>query len=145
MAVQRAGVIGLGPIGNKHAQIYAAMQDVVLAAVCDRDQSRADAAGQRFGRTGGHTNGCEAFIQTVDAQIALLHLAVAAVLGHPERAGRKTGFTADAFIRIHTHDAVGGPFADGAGRTHGHTGRFTAVHATKRNGSRYNFRERPLP
>lgn len=47
--MQRVGVIGLGPIGNKHADIYKEMQDATLVAVCDRDQDRANAAAQRLG------------------------------------------------------------------------------------------------
>jgi len=46
---QRVGVIGLGPIGNKHADIYKAMPGAELVAVCDIDRSRADAAGERLG------------------------------------------------------------------------------------------------
>ena len=47
--MQRVGVIGLGPIGNRHASIYAAMENVELAGVCDVDRERADATAARLG------------------------------------------------------------------------------------------------
>jgi len=46
---QRVGVIGLGPIGNKHANLYKEMSHADLVAVCDIDHARADAAGARLG------------------------------------------------------------------------------------------------
>ena len=45
---QRAGVIGLGPIGNKHADIYRELPTAELVGVCDIDRARADAAGTRL-------------------------------------------------------------------------------------------------
>ncbi len=45
----RTCVIGLGPIGNLHADIYAGDGLSQLAGVCDRDAFRARAAGQRLG------------------------------------------------------------------------------------------------
>lgn len=47
--MQRVGVIGLGPIGNRHARIYQEMAQAELVAVCDIDRSRADAAGAALG------------------------------------------------------------------------------------------------
>ena len=47
--MQRVGVIGLGPIGNRHASIYREIPEVELVGVCDIDRSRADAAAERFG------------------------------------------------------------------------------------------------
>ena len=47
--MQRVGVIGLGPIGNRHASIYAAMENAELTGVCDVDRERADATGARLG------------------------------------------------------------------------------------------------
>ncbi len=47
--MQRVGVIGLGPIGNRHADIYKEMKGAELAAVCDIDRDRADAAASRLG------------------------------------------------------------------------------------------------
>ena len=44
----RVGVIGLGPIGNKHAGIYREMPTARLVAVCDRIRARADAAAARY-------------------------------------------------------------------------------------------------
>jgi len=47
--MQRVGVIGLGPIGNRHASIYAAMSNAELVGVCDMDRERADATAARLG------------------------------------------------------------------------------------------------
>ena len=47
--MQRVGVIGLGPIGNRHASIYAEMENAELVGVCDVDRERADAAAARLG------------------------------------------------------------------------------------------------
>jgi len=48
MKRQSVGVIGLGPIGNKHADIYDEMPGAELVAVCDVDRARADAAAARL-------------------------------------------------------------------------------------------------
>ncbi len=95
MNVQRVGVIGLGPIGNKHADIYKGMQGARLAAVCDIDRARADAAGERLGvprfysvkemvanvqldmvsvATGGQEYGSDHFEPTMEAFEAGLHV-----------------------------------------------------------------------
>lgn len=42
-------VIGLGPIGNRHSDMYMADPLAELAAVCDIDHARADAAAARLG------------------------------------------------------------------------------------------------
>ncbi len=47
--MQNVGVIGLGPIGNRHARIYAEMAGAELAGVCDIDCERADAAAATLG------------------------------------------------------------------------------------------------
>ena len=39
----------MGPIGNRHSDIYQQMQNVELAGVCDVDRERADAASARLG------------------------------------------------------------------------------------------------
>ena len=49
---QRIGVIGLGGIGNRHADIYAANPGAELVAVCDIDHDRTDAAAARLGVPG---------------------------------------------------------------------------------------------
>ena len=49
MKKQRVAVIGLGPIGNKHADIYREMDGAVMTAVCDIDKERADRAADRLG------------------------------------------------------------------------------------------------
>jgi len=45
----RVCVIGMGPIGNLHADIYKADPLADLAGVCDRDVDRAKTAGERLG------------------------------------------------------------------------------------------------
>ncbi|MDX9972912.1 MAG: Gfo/Idh/MocA family oxidoreductase [FCB group bacterium] len=45
----RVAVVGLGPIGNLHSEIYQSLSQVELVGVCDIDKERADAAAQRFG------------------------------------------------------------------------------------------------
>jgi len=47
--MQRVGVIGLGPIGNRHASIYQDMEGAELVAVCDIVEERANAASARLG------------------------------------------------------------------------------------------------
>lgn len=47
--MQRVAVIGLGPIGNRHASLYQEMEGAELVAVCDRIAERADAAAARLG------------------------------------------------------------------------------------------------
>lgn len=47
--MQRVGVIGMGPIGNRHADLYQEMKNAELVAVCDIDRERADAAASRLG------------------------------------------------------------------------------------------------
>jgi len=45
----RVGVIGMGPIGQRHARMYRENEQVELVGVCDRIPERADAAGRAFG------------------------------------------------------------------------------------------------
>ena len=47
--MQRVCVIGLGPIGNRHANIYCENPAVELVGVCDILKDRADAAAERLG------------------------------------------------------------------------------------------------
>jgi predicted dehydrogenase len=47
--VLRVAVVGMGPIGNLHSDIYNSLPLCRLVAVCDRDRARADAAGERLG------------------------------------------------------------------------------------------------
>ena len=47
--MQRVGVIGLGSIGNRHADIYQEMEGAELVGVCDIDRERADASAGRLG------------------------------------------------------------------------------------------------
>jgi len=46
---QRVAVIGLGPIGNRHADLYKEMDGAELVCVCDIDRERADASAARLG------------------------------------------------------------------------------------------------
>lgn len=45
----RVCVIGMGPIGNRHADMYVLCKNAVLAGVCDRIPQRAEDAGKRLG------------------------------------------------------------------------------------------------
>ncbi|OGV69554.1 MAG: oxidoreductase, partial [Lentisphaerae bacterium RIFOXYA12_FULL_60_10] len=45
----RVAVIGMGPIGNRHAGIYKENPKVQLVGVCDRNRERADAGAARLG------------------------------------------------------------------------------------------------
>ena len=95
--MQRVGVIGLGPIGNRHANIYAELDNAELAGVCDVDRQRADAAAARLGvrafysvrelldgaeldmasvATGGEEYGSDHYQPTVDALEGGLHVLV---------------------------------------------------------------------
>ena len=95
MTRQRVGVIGLGPIGNKHAGIYQDLAGAELVAVCDRLQDRADAGAARLGvpgfysvgemiaktdldmvsvATGGEEYGSDHFAPTMEAFEAGLHV-----------------------------------------------------------------------
>ncbi len=47
--MKRVCVIGLGPIGNRHSDIYAADDLAELVGVCDIDEDRANAAAERLG------------------------------------------------------------------------------------------------
>src|SRR5690242_14460413 len=46
--VLRVGVIGMGPIGNLHADIYKTEDLAQLVGVCDKDGERARRAGERL-------------------------------------------------------------------------------------------------
>jgi len=96
MKRQRVAVIGLGPIGNRHAGIYREHDGAELVAVCDMLQDRANVAAERFGvpafssvsemlngveldmvsvATGGEEYGgdhCEPTLQAIDAGLHVL-------------------------------------------------------------------------
>ena len=93
--MQRVGVVGLGPIGNRHANIYAAMGNAELVGVCDIDRERADAAAAQLGvrafysvqamldgaeldmvsvATGGEEYGSDHYQPTVEALESGLHV-----------------------------------------------------------------------
>lgn len=44
----RVGIVGMGPIGNLHADCYRTSDAAALTAVCDTDRARADAAAARW-------------------------------------------------------------------------------------------------
>ena len=50
----RVGVIGMGPIGNRHARIYKENPLAELVGVCDIRHDRADAAAGALGVPGWH-------------------------------------------------------------------------------------------
>jgi predicted dehydrogenase len=47
----KVGIIGMGPIGNIHADMYALSPLSTLAAICDTDKERADTGAARLGVT----------------------------------------------------------------------------------------------
>jgi len=49
MAKLRAGVIGVGHLGQHHARLYASLPDSTLVGVIDQDQGRASAIAQKHG------------------------------------------------------------------------------------------------
>lgn len=51
----KVGIVGLGGIGNRHAQVYTAHPEVKLVAVCDIIKERADAAAERYGAKAYYT------------------------------------------------------------------------------------------
>lgn len=94
-AQQNVGIIGLGPIGNLHADIYVGMKGARLTAVCDINRERADAAAARLGvpafysvkamvdgadltmvsvTTGGAEYGSDHYEPTIQALSAGLHV-----------------------------------------------------------------------
>jgi predicted dehydrogenase len=49
MAKLRAGVIGVGHLGQHHARLYASASDVMLVGVVDQDRDRASAVVEKYG------------------------------------------------------------------------------------------------
>src|SRR5512143_209206 len=91
----RVCVIGMGPIGNRHADMYRADELSELVGVCDRQKDRADAAAKRLGvpafydarkmleslqpqlcsiTTGGYEYGSDHFEPTIQALEAGCHV-----------------------------------------------------------------------
>ncbi len=77
----RVGVVGVGHLGSRHAQIYAKMAGVRLVAVCDRDAAKAAAVAA--------ATGCEAVTDyrglfgQVDAISLAVPTSLHAALGRP--------------------------------------------------------------
>jgi len=61
----RAGVVGVGAIGQNHARVYAALPGARLAAIFDTDLERATACAERYGAQA--TADLEEFASLVDA------------------------------------------------------------------------------
>ena len=91
----KVGVIGLGPIGNRHARLYGEMENAELLGVCDVDRARADQAAKDYGTrafysvqemvdavdldmvsvtTGGKEYGSDHYQPTIEALEAGLHV-----------------------------------------------------------------------
>src|SRR5512133_3840939 len=91
----RVAVIGMGPIGNRHADMYKADPLAELVGVCDIQKERADAAAKRLGvpafydaqkmldalhpdlcsiTTAGHENGGDHYAPTMQALEAGCHV-----------------------------------------------------------------------
>ena len=91
----RAAVIGMGPIGNRHAKLYGENDLADLAGLCDIDRARADAASVRHGApafydvetmlreldpdvvsvtTGGYENSSDHYLPTMQALEAGCHV-----------------------------------------------------------------------
>ena len=47
--MKRVCIIGLGPIGNRHGDVYNLDERAELVGVCDKDETRADSASERLG------------------------------------------------------------------------------------------------
>ncbi len=93
--MKRVCIIGLGPIGNRHADVYAEDDLAELVGVCDKDESRANATSERLGipafynaqsmlkemapdicsvATGGHEYGSDHYEPTMQALDAGCHV-----------------------------------------------------------------------
>ncbi|GAH83567.1 unnamed protein product, partial [marine sediment metagenome] len=44
----RIGIVGMGGIGNRHAQVYAGLPETTVVAVCDIIKERADKAAAAY-------------------------------------------------------------------------------------------------
>lgn len=47
--MKRVCIIGLGPIGNRHGDVYSCDDRADLVGICDKDEARANAASERLG------------------------------------------------------------------------------------------------
>jgi hypothetical protein len=90
---------------------------------------------KRVGRAGCHTGGFFSPLNTIHAQVALLHLSITAVLRGAKGTHDGAQMTPEAFLSIHNHYSIFKPFLDGTPRAHCHTGWIPAVHTGHRNGS----------
>lgn len=48
----KVAIVGMGNIGNRHAQVYSGLADVELVAVCDIIQDKSDKAAEQYGCQG---------------------------------------------------------------------------------------------
>jgi hypothetical protein len=70
-----------------------------------------------------------ALSEPVKAQIAHLHGAILAELGHTKRTGLGASFAAVTFVTVNDHDAILCPLGDGFGWARIHAAWFATVHA----------------
>jgi predicted dehydrogenase len=52
MMALKVAVVGMGGIGNRHAQVYSTLDDVEIVAVCDIIEERSDIAAEKYGCQG---------------------------------------------------------------------------------------------
>ena len=79
--VVRVGVVGVGHLGSRHAQIYAAMPGVQLVAVCDRDRPRAASLARTLGCRA--VTEVQALLGTVEAASLAVPTSLHAAIGLP--------------------------------------------------------------
>ena len=63
----RAAVIGMGPIGNRHAKIYGELPDVELVAICDINRDRVRVASKLHGVKGFYS--VEEMVDAIDIDL----------------------------------------------------------------------------
>ena len=63
----KIGIVGMGNIGNVHANALKTVPGVELAAICDVDKTRLDACGDRLGVTSRFTDHADLIGRNIDA------------------------------------------------------------------------------
>jgi predicted dehydrogenase len=129
------GVVGLGTFGERHIQIYSALPNVRLVAVCSRSARRAEEVAGRYGFS-RHYDDLERF--AADPEIKAV-----SVTTEPERHAEGVGILLQAGKHVLVEKPVATTMADAesmalmahSGNTHlmvGHTMRFDIRYATLR-------------